>query len=105
MDNKPGPAPSPTKTDDGSKDKTKDKDKDKDKTKDKDKDKDPKKQHAALCKEAMRVKASYMTATQRADEILRETKREGKFQWARDNPRGDKMILERLDTPSAFVKM
>ena len=53
---------------------------------------------ATLFKDINRVKASYTNATQRADEILRETKSAGKFQWARDNQRGDKMVMERLDS-------
>ena len=55
-----------------------------------------KKKLAELLKNSLRVKGLYITTTQRAEGILGEVKLDGKYQWARGNPKGDQLISDKL---------
>lgn len=53
---------------------------------------DPKKKFSMLVRDGTRVKQKLTSATLRAVEIEQEINRDGKFQWARNNDKGDRLI-------------
>jgi hypothetical protein len=53
---------------------------------------DPKKKFSMLVRDGIRVKVKLTSATLRAVEIEQEINRDGKFQWARNNDKGDRLI-------------
>ena len=61
------------------------------------KEAEEKKKHAQLMKDATRVKQKMTGATSRANEILQEITKDGKYMWARNNDRGDRGLKQSLD--------
>jgi hypothetical protein len=58
---------------------------------------DPKKKLVDLMKNAMKLKGLFNSATMRAERIISEVAKDGRFAWARQNDKGDRLIQSKID--------
>lgn len=58
---------------------------------------DPKKKLVDLMKNALKLKGLFNSATMRAERIISEVAKDGRFAWAKQNDKGDRLIQSKID--------